>query len=135
MSTASPLFLSSQNVTLPSLPELFDPNFLDVLLPRGDSEETLKKQAPNSLNTTASDSRTVTTNGAAALESTGSATLDAFNGLNVRSPSKFETILRDAWAEDPGLTLRIIWNMRSIHDGKGDKELFYGYVSFTLHLV
>ncbi|KAI0262261.1 hypothetical protein BGY98DRAFT_1092197 [Russula aff. rugulosa BPL654] len=34
-------------------------------------------------------------------------------------------VLAKAWAEDPALTLKIIWNTRSIHDGKGDKELFY----------
>jgi hypothetical protein len=34
-------------------------------------------------------------------------------------------LLAKAWEEDPSLTLRIIWNTRSIHNGKGDKELFY----------
>ncbi|KIJ09162.1 hypothetical protein PAXINDRAFT_87872 [Paxillus involutus ATCC 200175] len=34
-------------------------------------------------------------------------------------------MLENAWAEDPALTLRMIWSARSIHDGKGDKELFY----------
>ncbi|KIJ06903.1 hypothetical protein PAXINDRAFT_51147, partial [Paxillus involutus ATCC 200175] len=33
-------------------------------------------------------------------------------------------MLENAWSEDPVLTVRIIWNARSIHDGKGDKELF-----------
>ena len=34
-----------------------------------------------------------------------------------------------AWAEDPDLTLKIIWNLRSIHDGKSEKEGFYRYDS------
>jgi len=36
-----------------------------------------------------------------------------------------DALLAKLWAEDPALTLRVIWNTRSIHDGKGDKELFY----------
>lgn len=36
-----------------------------------------------------------------------------------------DSVLARAWAEDPALTLKIIWNTGSIHDGKGDKELFY----------
>lgn len=62
---------------------------------------------------------------AEAYSSTGSATLDAFNGLNWWSFQQINKALERAWAEDPALTLRIIWNMRSIHDGKGENELFY----------
>jgi hypothetical protein len=82
---------TSQIVTLPHLPELFDPNFLDVLLPPKPvlavtpnliqlelnnaanlPEEVLEKDAK------AAKSRTRTDNGDSAFSSTGSATLDAF---------------------------------------------------------
>ncbi|KAG2062726.1 hypothetical protein BDR04DRAFT_1235663, partial [Suillus decipiens] len=61
-----------------------------------------------------------------AFSSTLSATLDAFNGIRPGvSGSSVDNYLFKAWAEDPALTLRIIWSLRSIHDGKGEKELFY----------
>jgi hypothetical protein len=60
-----------------------------------------------------------------ALSSTGSATLDAFNGLNAWSFKDVSDYLETSWKEDPGVTLRLIWNIRSIHDGKSEKELFY----------
>lgn len=51
-------------------------------------------------------------------------------GLRTGIPGKkVDRFLGSAWEEDPNLTLRIIWNTRSIHDGKGEKELFYRYVS------
>ncbi|KAJ7738156.1 hypothetical protein B0H16DRAFT_1664680 [Mycena metata] len=73
-----------------------------------------------------SNHRTRTENGAPAYDSTLSATLDAFSQLTRYSWSpEVETLLGKAWAEDPDLTLRIIWNLRSIHDGKAEKEVFY----------
>ena len=70
--------------------------------------------------------RALTENWDPAYSSTLSATLDAFQSLR---PGWFDINLGDtlkkAWAEDPELTLRIIWNSRSIHDGKSDKEVFY----------
>ncbi|KAF9453719.1 hypothetical protein P691DRAFT_799651 [Macrolepiota fuliginosa MF-IS2] len=71
------------------------------------------------------DNHTFTENLAPAFKSTGSATLDAFNGLNAWSFEEVNQTLEKSWAEDSYLTLRIIWNIRSIHDGKGEKELFY----------
>ena len=74
----------------------------------------------------ATSHRTLTDNLDAAYSSTGSPTLDAFYSVR---PGCFDPelggVLEKAWAEDPELTLRIIWNSRSIHDGKGDKEVFY----------
>ncbi|KAG6846181.1 hypothetical protein H0H93_015559, partial [Arthromyces matolae] len=70
--------------------------------------------------------RTLTQNGAPTYNSTRSATLDAFQLLNSAvTLSQFDEYLKNSWAEDPEMTLRIIWNIRSIHDGKGEKELFY----------
>jgi hypothetical protein len=140
---------TSQIVTLPHLPELFDPNFLDVLLPPSPSSsshvaaQVTKKAEPspapdassstptNPLMTAlkASSSATTTDNGDPAFKTTGSALLDAFQALAPQSEtSKLADLLKDAWAEDPAFTLRMIWNTRSIHDGKGEKELFYKLV-------
>ena len=70
--------------------------------------------------------RTFTENGAPAYSSTTSPLLDAFQGLrpHARGDNIFPLLDR-AWKEDPELTLRIIWNARSIHDGKGEREVFY----------
>ncbi|EEB97578.1 hypothetical protein MPER_03073, partial [Moniliophthora perniciosa FA553] len=34
-------------------------------------------------------------------------------------------VLPKPWEEDPALTFRLIWQLRSIHDGKSEKEAFY----------
>ncbi|KIJ13342.1 hypothetical protein PAXINDRAFT_81425 [Paxillus involutus ATCC 200175] len=67
----------------------------------------------------------LTANAAPTFDSTLIPTLDAFFGLDTCAPGQLGRMLENAWAEDPALTLRIIWNARSIHDGKGDKEVFY----------
>ena len=63
--------------------------------------------------------QTFTDNAAPAYNSTLSATLDAFQALapHAKGASVYEH-LDKAWAEDPNLTLRMIWNTRSLHDGK-----------------
>lgn len=124
------LQLSAQKVTLPSIPELYNPNFLDVLLP---PVENVKPKPPSdtptnpmmdALNSVAN--RGYTANNAQAFESTGSATLDAFNNLAQWSYSDdIDSHLAKSWAEDPELTLKLIWNIRSIHDGKAAREAFY----------
>lgn len=130
---------TSQRVTLPDIPELYDPNFLDVLLPPADPKmseptlmesekagSTLRNAMMDALKTTAN--RTFTENLAPAYSSTGSPTLDAFQFVKPRvSKPQLNTYLKNAWDEDSSLTLKIIWNHRSIHDGKGDKETFYRY--------
>ncbi|KAJ8595801.1 hypothetical protein M405DRAFT_857037 [Rhizopogon salebrosus TDB-379] len=130
---APPSVASSQDVTLPAIPELTNPNFLDLLLPPVQDaqpiEVTEKPPAPsnammNALRSTAHHK--LTENIAPAFGSTLSATLDAFQGVRPYvSGSAINDYLFKAWAEDPALTLRIIWSLRSIHDGKADKELFY----------
>ncbi|GJE97334.1 vWFA domain-containing protein [Phanerochaete sordida] len=120
---------SCQDVTLPVIPELHDASFLDALLPVRDVPMVPKVDEPrhpmmDALKAAAN--RTRTTNGDPAFASTLSPTLDAFQALR---PGWFDpdlgTTLSKAWDEDPELTLRIIWNCRSIHDGKSDKEVFY----------
>ncbi|KAH7910323.1 hypothetical protein BJ138DRAFT_1101950 [Hygrophoropsis aurantiaca] len=129
-----PAVASSQNVTLPAIPELTNPNFLDVLLPPGPAKSCKEAPAHNpevpknammdALRETTH--HTLTANGALAFDSTSSPTLDAFYGIGPFSSAKtVNELLEKAWEEDPNLTLRIIWLARSIHDGKADKELFY----------
>lgn len=169
---------SSQNVTIPVIPELYDPNFLDALLPKHDvplSPEA-KAEEPNHLIFDAlkiTANRTQTTDDDPAHCSTLSATHDAFLTLrpdnfypmffpfkpydygsldpelsddefsdselsdresteaglgrlpNVGPSADLNDILSKAWEEDPALTLRIIWNCRSIHNGKNQREIFY----------
>lgn len=126
---APPAAATCQNVTLPVIPELYDANFLDALLPKRDVSMEPKVEEPHHPMMDALKAfahRTRTTNLDAAFSSTLSPTLDAFQTLR---PGCFNPylrhILKKAWEEDPELTLRIIWNSRSIHDGKGDKEVFY----------
>ena len=136
MSTpASAAASTSQIVTLPHVPELFDPNFLDVLLPPRPALSTdVNVGAPVPKNAFMDALKSVahhkiTENGAPAFSSTLSSTLDAFQSLSVHMGTlTIDSVLTRAWEEDPALTLKIIWNTRSIHDGKGDKELFYKYV-------
>ncbi|KAF8607923.1 hypothetical protein BDV93DRAFT_434906, partial [Ceratobasidium sp. AG-I] len=53
-------------------------------------------------------------------------TLDAFSGLNPSSTcQEIHEQLAKSWEESPDLTLRIIWNMRSIHEGHNNKVGFY----------
>ncbi|KZT27099.1 hypothetical protein NEOLEDRAFT_1176895 [Neolentinus lepideus HHB14362 ss-1] len=122
---------TSQTVTLPFVEELFNPNFLDVLLPATRNPvsvssvvDTPQNPMMDALKSTAS--HTLTWNDAPAFSSTGSATLDAFQHLTrYASWDTIDSALTKAWKEDPTITLRLIWNTRSIHDGKGEKELFY----------
>ncbi|CAE6523541.1 unnamed protein product [Rhizoctonia solani] len=70
--------------------------------------------------------RARTQNNAEAYESTTSATLDAFSGLNANSTAEdIHKQLAKSWEESPEVTLRIIWNMRSIHEGHSNKIGFY----------
>jgi hypothetical protein len=126
---------TSQIVTLPHIPELFDPNFLDVLLPPRftlDANSNVDVPEPENVFMKALRSvahRKYTENAAPAFNSTRSHTLDAFYSLSPEMPREsINVVLSKAWKEDPNLALKIIWNTRSIHDGKSDKELFYKYV-------
>ncbi|KAH9166119.1 hypothetical protein EDB89DRAFT_1910956 [Lactarius sanguifluus] len=122
---------TSQIVTLPHIPELFDPDFLDALLPPRSTPDATDVDALEPENTFMNALKSVahrkyTQNSAPAFNSTLSHTLDAFQTLSLHMPrEKINAVLSKAWEEDPSFALRIIWNTRSIHDGKGDKELFY----------
>ena len=133
---------TSQIVTLPHIPELFDPDFLDVLLPpRLTPDANSNVDVPEPENAFMSALRSVahrkyTENAAPAFNSTRSHTLDAFHSLSPEMPkTRINVVLSKAWKEDPNLALKIIWNTRSIHDGKSDKELFYKYVPELLRSI
>ena len=134
---------STQIIVLPEIPELYVDNFLDILLPAKDvnsitvgQRATTTPVAVNPVIEALEDSsrRTFTKNGAPSYNSTKSAILDAFNNLSSDTPSSDVTgFLSKSWIEDPELTLRLIWNLRSIPDGKGSKETFYRCVYY--HIV
>lgn len=126
--------LSKQLITV-NLPELTDSNFLDTLLPAGDAPKPLATNVAidiavpsnpmmDALKSTSH--QTFTANAAPAYDSTGDANLDAFQFLNQHSYSpSINQLLEKSWEKNTDLTLRIIWNLRSIHDGKSQKEVFY----------
>jgi hypothetical protein len=68
----------------------------------------------------------LTANNSPAFKSTLSPTLDAFFSLTPHATGHdVHRLLGESWKEDPALTLKIIWNLRSIHEGKGEKKVFY----------
>ena len=134
---------STQVIVLPDIPELYNDNFLDILLQipvKGDSYRdgqwhtigrggrAIKPPAVNPVIDALKENsrRTFTENGAPAYNSTNSLILDAFNNLSTYTDSSdVHSYLSESWIEDPELTLRLIWTLRSIPDGKGLKETFY----------
>ncbi|KAF7428952.1 hypothetical protein PC9H_008189 [Pleurotus ostreatus] len=129
MASLPPSVASAQNFTLPEIPELYRPDFLDVLVPAPPVED---KAAPQSVKSNPMMSAlqsiptfTFTQNGAPTFNTTGSPTLDAFQFVKDQRGSALDILLCNSWKEDPALTLRVIWNLRSIRDGKGDREGFY----------
>lgn len=58
--------------------------------------------------------------------STTSPLLDLFTELEKTvSGERLQELLGPAWKEDPLATLKIVWNARSIHLGKGEQDSFY----------
>ncbi|KIJ25695.1 hypothetical protein M422DRAFT_273326 [Sphaerobolus stellatus SS14] len=122
---------STRPVTLPHLPELYQPvdDVLNALFPQPTPSVSTKVEEVShpfmdALKETAN--RAKTWNNADAYESTRSSTLDAFASLSQSTANdSFVSLLSNSWSEDPDVTLRIIWNLRSIHDGKSAREPFY----------
>lgn len=77
----------------------------------------------------AARNRTLTENNGVAFASTESQLVELFRHLEGDWTEKLgETLtplLEAAWVEDPLATLKIIWNTRSIHLGKSEKDMFY----------
>jgi hypothetical protein len=70
--------------------------------------------------------RMFTENGGVAYSSTTDPRLDLFVELEkCISVPRLQLLLNRSWAVDPDMTLKIIWNARSIHLGKGEKKCFY----------
>ena len=136
---------TAQIITLLIITELYEDNFLDILLPvKGD----IGKATTGTTTTTPAavnpviealienSRRTLTENGAPAYNSTDSAVLNAFNNLSSETlSSDVSNYLSKAWIEDPELTLRLIWTLRSIPDGKGLKELFFRCVYTSSYAI
>jgi hypothetical protein len=125
---------STKDVTHPDLPQLYDPSFLDSLLPKKPIPATSVSDAPGARLSGAAfmaalkeeGNKQYTQNLAHGWSSTGSPTVDAFNGLSqATDPADFEPLLRKSWQKDPLLTVKMIFNLRSIHEGKSEREGFY----------
>jgi len=126
---------SSQNVVLPILPELTNSNFLDILVPAPEAGSLKIDSTPVSTEATnplmdalkSTANRNLTEKFANAYESTGDPLLDAFFGLRPWYDTEgLDAMMKKAWAADPLNTVKVVWNVRSIHDGKSEKEVFYG---------
>lgn len=136
-SVGSPAAATNQNVTLPFIRELFQSDYLNTLLPTKPRVLTPNVNATNTPHNPTMDTLKHTTdctrtdNGSPEFtSSTLSPVLDLFRGLNpVAKTVDIYKRLDEAWLEDPELTMRIIWNIRSlIHDGKSDRGVFYASV-------
>ncbi|KAF3908230.1 hypothetical protein AA313_de0203919 [Arthrobotrys entomopaga] len=129
------LNLTSQIVTLPHLPELYNPRYLDILLPPQVGAKASVSSAKNAASAPTNQmmsaledtaNRTRTENYAPAYRSTNDVLLDAFHRPTAtNNPDVINRHLAPAWEKDPEMTLRIIFYLRSIHEGKNDKNLFY----------
>ncbi|KAM3422107.1 hypothetical protein BST61_g2481 [Cercospora zeina] len=72
------------------------------------------------------DDKMLTENADVAYSKSGSALVDLFYELEQSiSASALQARLEKAWAEDADATLKIIWNARSIHLGKSNRNAFY----------
>ena len=72
------------------------------------------------------ENKMLTANAGPAYRSTTSSLLDLFSELEKTiSGPRLRELLEAAWKEDSLATLKIVWNARSIHLGKGEKESFY----------
>lgn len=68
----------------------------------------------------------LTENGDIAYRSTSSKLVDLFYELeDTATPARIAEMLEAAWKVDALATLKIIWNARSIHLGKGSRSTFY----------
>ncbi|CAE6434399.1 unnamed protein product [Rhizoctonia solani] len=120
----------ARDVTVPEITKIVTPisQLLEQLLPIPSKPIPPRAVSENPLVAGMKEiqNRARTRNNAEAYASTTSATLDAFSGLNANSTGEeIHVKLAESWEESPELTLRIIWNMRSIHEGHNDKIGFY----------
>ncbi|KAK0197089.1 hypothetical protein F5146DRAFT_1099404 [Armillaria mellea] len=132
MASTSSVVDTTQRIGLPDIPELFDAAFLDLLLPQS-APATKAFSEPQVATPTNpmmqalhdTENQMLTANMAPTLGSTLSPTLDAFRALDGFQKDNLAKILTKSWEEDAAITLRLIWQLRSVPDGKGEKEAFY----------
>ncbi|KAH7134218.1 hypothetical protein EDB81DRAFT_658259 [Dactylonectria macrodidyma] len=104
-----------QGVEEPAAPTTSHP-FMDRLLKAGKKQEPAQNL----------EGMMRTENGDLAFRSTNDALVDLFTELEeVVSGPRLSELLQAAWGADPLATLKIIFNARSIHLGKGSKRTFY----------
>lgn len=134
MASTSSVVATTQRVTLPDIPELFDPAFLDRLLPQSipgsainafSEPQVAVPTNPMMQALHGTENQTLTANLAPTLGSALSPTLDAFRALDGFQKDNLAEVLTKSWTEDAAITLRLIWQLRSVPDGKGEKEAFY----------
>ncbi|EUC38847.1 hypothetical protein COCCADRAFT_32203 [Bipolaris zeicola 26-R-13] len=79
----------------------------------------------------AANNQTLTENGDVTNISSKHVLVDLFYDLGqATGPERLKTLLKDAWNEDPLLTLKIIFNARSIHLGKSSRLTAYTALSW-----
>ena len=85
------------------------------------------KRSPRSSSSESSmEGKMLTENADIAFSSTRSSLLDLFQELEtVISGPRARELLEVAWKQDSAATLKLIWNARSIHLGKGERQTFY----------
>lgn len=118
----------AMDVDVPSTEEEGTPSvatgnpFVDGLLASRATEKTAV-----SLGNTLSPTGAFTANGDLSHPSTNNPLVDLFSELDTISSSRsgLEPLLNRAWAEDPLMTVKIIFNARSIHLGKASRHAFY----------
>ncbi|KAF8448226.1 hypothetical protein BGX38DRAFT_1093248 [Terfezia claveryi] len=92
---------------------------------------SLLNALPSTPSRGAPENLTLTTNNMPAYASTLTPTLDLFSDLQGDiSPPMLHDLLTQSWNMDPLETLKIIFQCRSIHLGKGEKDNFYRCVGW-----
>jgi hypothetical protein len=83
----------------------------------------------------AMDNKTLTENGDVAFLESGSALVDLFYKFdNTSEPAALKELLANAWDIDPRKTLKLIFQVRSIHIGKGEKFAFYNAMAWLYEM-
>ena len=80
------------------------------------------------------ENKVLTANGDVANQSTTNPLVDLFADLKATAHGPYvRQMLESAWSRDPLATLKIIFNARSIHLGKGDRRVFYRSIGWLAH--
>lgn len=103
--------------------------FVDALERTARGESTTATGPAYDLAQQAARNLALTENQGVAFASTQSTLVDLFHHLDGECDDsradELTPLLENSWAEDPLATLKVIWNSRSIHLGKGERDIFY----------